>query len=88
MHSVRLLTSKGTLQQRSDKCGRNAVAGDVGDENAKLIAFESEEIVEIAGDSTYGEIASSDLQASDTSRLRKNSMLDSTLPGAALPALR
>src|SRR5258706_646365 len=77
MLSVRLLASKSALQHRSDKGGGNAVAGDVGDENAELIAFEHEEIIEIAGNSTHREIASSDFQASDAGHFtRENRRLD------------
>jgi hypothetical protein len=43
----------------------------------KLIAFEREEIVEIASDNTHGEIASNDLHAGDARHFtRKNRGLD------------
>src|SRR5579864_4174707 len=75
--SVGLLASKGALQHRSDECGRNAVAGDVCDENAELAAIEREEIIEIAGDRAHREIASGDLQASDVGYCaRENRGLD------------
>src|SRR5271169_1411915 len=61
----RCLHSKSNLKHGSDERGRNAVAGDVGNETAELTAFERKEIVEVAGDGTHGEIASSDLQASN-----------------------
>ncbi len=50
MRSMRLLACKSALQHRSNECGRNAVAGYVGDENTELVAIQHEEIVEVAGE--------------------------------------
>jgi len=54
--SVGCLRGKSDLQHGSDERGRDAVTGDVGDENAELIACERKEIVEIAGDGAHGQI--------------------------------
>src|SRR5580700_5481108 len=58
--SVNGLAREGDFEHGSDKRGRNAVPSHVGDENAEMIPFECQEIVEIARDGAHGEIARSD----------------------------
>src|SRR5271165_1266205 len=58
------LAGKRNFEHGSNKSRWNAVAGDVGNKNAKMISFESQEIVKIARDSTHRKIACSDFDPS------------------------
>src|SRR5271169_4772601 len=60
---VRDLTCKSDFEHRCDKRGGNAMAGNVGDEDAQLIAIENEKIVEISRDCAHGQVASRDFDS-------------------------
>ena len=73
MLRVRLLSGESDFQHGSDDGGGHAVTGNIRNENAELIFFQREEIVEIAGDRTHREITSGDVQTSDAGHFaRKN----------------
>ena len=71
------LARKGDFEHGSDQRGRNAVPGDVGDENAEMIPFERQEIVEVARDSAHWEIPRGDFDPSPARDVpRQNGCLD------------
>src|SRR5580658_2958983 len=75
--SVSRLPGERDFEHRSNNRRWYAVAGDVSDENAELIFLGRKEIVEISGNRAHGEIASSDLEASDAGHFaRENRGLD------------
>src|SRR5579863_8508009 len=71
------LAGKRDFKHRSNQGGGDAVSGDVGDENAKMISFERQEIVEISRNGAHGKITRCDFDPGAASNFaRKNGCLN------------
>jgi hypothetical protein len=71
------LAGEGDLNHGRDQGGGEAVARDIGDQNADTLVVKLNEIVEIAGDGGHGGVAGGDIKARELrNRVGKNGELD------------